>query len=74
MSIEHAIDYMLGCLLLKEAGEGLQVLVCGSPAGCAVLPVLASAQGLRYAQAALHPAEQFLVVGSTLFLAIFLAL
>ena len=74
MSIEHAIDYILGCLLLKEAGEGLQVLVCGSPAGCAVLPVLTPTQGLRYAQAALHPAEQFLVVGSTLFLAIFLAL
>ena len=63
---------ILGCLFkLKEAGEGLQVLVCGSPAGRAVLPVLTSTQGLRYAQAALHPAEQFLVQGSTLFLAIF---
>ena len=61
MSIAHHIDYILGCLLLKEAGEGLQVLVCGSPAGCAVLPVLAPTQGLRYAQAALHPAEQVLL-------------
>ena len=35
-----------------------------------MLPVLASTQGLRYAQAPLHSAEQFFVVGSTLFLAI----
>ena len=68
MSIEHAIDYILGCLLLKEAGEGLQVLVCGSPGSCAVLPVLASTyRPLMHAQTALHPAEQYLVVGSTLF-------